>query len=184
MWTKEEIQKITKNAKKRGQVLIELMRSSNKKDWIIAEIGVWNSGSTKQILRGCGDIISQYWAVDFWQCSDHRAYRDIPIEEWEKLHFYACKLMYWFPQLHVVRMSSLEAAKIFPKKYFDLVFLDADHTYEAVINDIKAWLPLVKDGGLLTGHDHNRTHPGVVKAVTDCFGEVIKAPDLVWIKKL
>jgi len=184
MWTKEEIQNITKNARKRGNVLMELMKSSNKKDWVIAEIGVWNSKSTKQILRGCGDIISQYWAVDFWHPSDHPSYRDIITEEWDKLHFYACRLMYWFPQLHVVRMSSLEAAKIFPKKYFDLVFIDADHTYESVTQDIEAWAPLIKEGGLITGHDYNRSHPGVVKAVTGCLGEIIKAPDLVWIKQL
>ncbi len=90
--------------------------------------------------------------------------------------------MYWFPQLHVLRMSSLEAAKMFPRKYFDLVFLDSDHSYEAVVNDIKVWLPLIKEGGLLTGHDYNKTHPGVVKAVTDCVGKIIKAPDITWIK--
>ncbi len=36
---------------------------------------------------------------------------------------------------------------------FDFVFVDGDHTLEAVQSDIAAWWPLVKPGGLLAGHD-------------------------------
>jgi len=44
------------------------------------------------------------------------------------------------------------------------------------MNNIKVWSPLIKEGGLLTGHDYNKTHPSIVKAVTDCFGEIIRTP--------
>jgi predicted O-methyltransferase YrrM len=47
----------------------------------------------------------------------------------------------------------------------DFVFIDADHEYESVIRDIKAWAPKVKPGGLVSGHD---THfPGVLKAINE-----------------
>ncbi len=56
----------------------------------------------------------------------------------------------------------------------DFVFIDADHSYEAVKKDIEAWWPLVKDNGILGGHDYdhnNRGWPGVYKAVHEKFGQ-------------
>ena len=35
----------------------------------------------------------------------------------------------------------------------DFVFIDAEHTFEAVVSDIRAWLPKVKHGGCIAGHD-------------------------------
>jgi len=73
-------------------------------------------------------------------------------------------------------MKSVDAAKHFSDRNvkFDLVFLDAGHSYEEVRDDINAWWPLVKDGGVLSGHDydHNaRSWPGVHKAVHEKFGQ-------------
>lgn len=184
MWDKEKIQKITKNCSKRGEVLAELIKKFDKKDLIIAEVGVWDSKNAKYILKNCNDFIIQYWGIDVWCYSNHPAYKNITPEKWDVLYFRACKLMRYFLQTHILRMDSIEAAKIFPEQYFDLVFIDADHEYEPVLRDIKFWAPLVKPGGLLTGHDYNRTHPGVVKAVSECFDNIITAPDIMWIKEM
>lgn len=54
-----------------------------------------------------------------------------------------------------VRMTSTEAAQSYPDNSLDFVFIDADHTYEAVKQDIEAWWPKVKPGGILAGHDYN-----------------------------
>lgn len=70
----------------------------------------------------------------------------------------------------ILRKSSIEAAKDFEDGSLDFVFLDADHTYEAVRADIAAWYPKVKRGGLLCGHDYaNHEFPawGVEKAVSE-----------------
>jgi cephalosporin hydroxylase len=56
---------------------------------------------------------------------------------------------------------------------FCLVFLDGDHSYEAVKADIQAWGPLVEEGGILCGHDwdeHGASWPGVHKAVVELLG--------------
>jgi len=51
----------------------------------------------------------------------------------------------------------------------DLVFIDALHDYESVMQDISLWWPKVRQGGILAGHDYNHKWPGVERAVADHF---------------
>lgn len=51
----------------------------------------------------------------------------------------------------------------------DFVYLDANHAYEAVLADLKAWLPKIKKGGIMAGHDYNHLY-GVEKAVNEFAG--------------
>lgn len=79
----------------------------------------------------------------------------------------------------LMEKSSLEACKEFGDESVDLVFIDADHRYSAVKEDIKCWYKKLKPGGVLCGHDydgdqfddayleidsHKNRHHGVIKA--------------------
>lgn len=66
-----------------------------------------------------------------------------------------------------MRMPSIEAAALVPDASLDFVFLDAMHFYEDVIEDIDAWLPKLKSGGVFSGDDMSSRFPGVEKAVTE-----------------
>jgi predicted O-methyltransferase YrrM len=71
-----------------------------------------------------------------------------------------------------------------------LVFIDADHSYERMIADIKAWLLKVRSGGVLCGHDYSHSghaHVGVKQAVDELIGldKVIVFPDsLIWAHRI
>jgi predicted O-methyltransferase YrrM len=83
----------------------------------------------------------------------------------------------------VYRTDSLEAAAALAaqKEQFDLVYIDADHRYEGVKADIEAWLPLVRDGGIICGHDYGDPgFPGVEKAVREAFGDDHADENAVW----
>lgn len=57
-------------------------------------------------------------------------------------------------------------------KLFDLMFIDADHTYEGCLEDIRGWWKHLGAGGIMVGHDFaTHGHEGVVQAVKECFGE-------------
>lgn len=65
------------------------------------------------------------------------------------------------PRARIVKARSAEAAESFPDAMLDFAFIDADHSYEGCAADIAAWLPKVKPGGVIGGHDYdNHDFPG------------------------
>lgn len=76
-----------------------------------------------------------------------------------------------------VKMCSVDAAKLYEDGSLDFVFIDASHDYENVKNDIIAWFPKVKLGGIMGGHDYDNMFLGVVQAVNELFGENITIID-------
>lgn len=82
-------------------------------------------------------------------------------------------------------MSGNDANKLFLDEYLDLVYIDASHRYEDVINDIKTWLPKIKKGGYLSGHDYHENSQ-VFDSVNDFFGKthaITIYPDSSWVIK-
>jgi predicted O-methyltransferase YrrM len=58
---------------------------------------------------------------------------------------------------------------------FDLIFIDAEHTYEAVKADILAWWKHLRDDGVMIGHDYfTKQYPGVNQAVEELFGDKVE----------
>lgn len=89
------------------------------------------------------------------------------------------------PRLTLLEKRSLEAAAWLEPASLDFVFIDADHSYQAVRDDIAAWRTRLKPGGWLCGHDYDpRKFPGVVAAVDDAFPNAQKGMDFVWLTQL
>ena len=72
-----------------------------------------------------------------------------------------------------------EAAQYFEDGSVDVIFVDGGHSYEVVKADILAWLPKMKKGGIMAGHDFNAWQ-GVNKAVTEIFGTPHKVENDCW----
>lgn len=70
--------------------------------------------------------------------------------------------------------DSFDRAKDFEDNSIDFLFIDANHEYPYVSKDIAAYLPKMKKGGVISGHDYNLSHPGVIKAVNEAFSEVVE----------
>jgi hypothetical protein len=72
-----------------------------------------------------------------------------------------------------VRLPSVEAAKLYEDESLDFVFIDGNHDYDNVKADILAWLPKLKKGKLLAGHDWGVAE-GVRRAATEIFKDDIR----------
>jgi len=80
-----------------------------------------------------------------------------------------------------IRMESLKASELYEDESLDFVFLDASHKYEDIKEDLFAWYPKVKKGGIFAGHDYP-TWTQVVRAVDEFFpGKNFRVSENCWI---
>lgn len=61
----------------------------------------------------------------------------------------------------------------------EFVYIDADHRYESVRNDIHDWWDRVSPIGVLAGHDYDPDHPGVMRAVAEFADRVQRSVHVV-----
>jgi hypothetical protein len=75
-------------------------------------------------------------------------------------------------------MESIRAASLIADGSLDMVYIDADHTYENGRNDILLWTKKVREGGIISGHDYNPAGGyGVYLAVDELINNFQLQPD-------
>ncbi len=86
--------------------------------------------------------------------------------------------------MEIKEARSVEAASAIPEGSCAFVFIDADHRYDAVRADIRAWINKVRPGGILAGHDCY-TYAEVFNAVRDELqGQFITTDENVCIHRI
>jgi hypothetical protein len=145
-----------------------------------AELGVSHGRFTSYLCSAMPDM--HMTAVDLWQtmpdtgAPGSETYAERPHDEVYRRFVAHCDKH--FPgRVTVIRSDTVEAAQWVEDGSLDFVFIDADHTYEGCKRDICAWLPKVRKGGLISGHDYN--WPSVRQAVDEFFIPSV-AGDNVW----
>jgi predicted O-methyltransferase YrrM len=117
-----------------------------------AEIGVFGGATSARLLRR--DELTLFM-VDPWTAfvADGAV---IATDEDQENNLKAALAATEFAEnrRHVIRESSCNAAEKIEDGALDFVFIDGDHSYNAVDHDIQSWLPKIKVGGLLCGHDY------------------------------
>lgn len=142
----------------------------------ICELGVCE-GENFELMIEHGPELAV--AVDAWIDDGVPSRNDIGLtkETLENQYQSFASRMNSLPFVKIYREYTFDAVKRFPDEYFDLVYIDADHTYKACLQDIKDWFPKIKKGRFLLGDDYfHGTAPGpgdkgvifkVIEAVND-----------------
>ena len=145
------------------------------------EIGSWKGMSSAymavEIANSGKDI--DFYCVDTWEGSiEHKQYGIDTSNLYDTFLDNMTPVQKYYK---AIRARSLQAVKQFEDKSLDFIFIDASHEYEDVREDIIAWLPKLKEGGVIAGHDYiNDDFPGVKKAVHEIL-PTIDVIDTCWV---
>lgn len=152
-----------------NQIITFIMRPSletlkKNKNLVGCEIGVAEGFNAKDILDNL-DIKCLY-LVDPYHYSriDKSGVWNTP-EEAENRRKAGEANLKPYKNIAWIRKKSSSVKKLPP---LDFVYIDGDHTYNAVKSDIKKYYKFVKKGGLVAGHDYNEGKTdGVIPAVNE-----------------
>jgi hypothetical protein len=143
-------------------------------DDVFVEVGAWFGKSTnymaQQIRESKKNI--QFTTVDTWKGTD-----DEDIHQ-EIVGSFAGDIFYEFVDnsilsdnyghINMIKDTSKNASNQFANGSIDYLMLDAGHSYDALMEDLKAWYNKVKPGGIVSGDDYGVFH-GVTQAADEYF---------------
>ena len=128
-----------------------------KKNLIIAEIGTFKGYNAESILKTLD--VTLLYCIDAYEKNNDSTDEDIDSAykiARNRLRKFGIKVTFDINY-------SKDAVKNYRDNFLDLVYIDADHSYESVKQDIELWYNKVKKGGIIAGHDID--HSGVIQAV-------------------
>ena len=118
-----------------------------------AEIGCAFGGFARTVLaKWKGE---RYYMVDPFIQQSSEVYREKTEGINYEQYFRDCSLLAeQDTRVKIIRALSIEGAKIIPDNSLDGAFIDGNHAGAAVLEDMDAWFPKVRPGGLFCGHDY------------------------------
>ena len=162
---------------------INLNSEISTKEMSMIEIGCYVGDSTKIFCNCFKQIISVDPFLNGYDDNDASSYTH-PMSVIEKQ--FRETVLESFNNVYLLKETSQKAFKLFENFEFHFVYLDGNHTKKALTQDIENWLPKVKEGFWLGGHDYDNKNAPEVKGVIDSmFGkpdQIFK--DTSWIKRI
>ncbi|MEX0909991.1 MAG: class I SAM-dependent methyltransferase [Candidatus Paceibacterota bacterium] len=134
-----------------------------------AEIGVFAGHYSDILLKNIPGL--ELFCIDFW--GGYAGYREHGFEgSMGTAHNKAIETLKG--RATIIKKLSVEASKDFADESLDFVYIDANHEYKFVKEDIVAWTQKVKKGGIVAGHDYyvSKTgNDGVIRAINEYVKE-------------
>jgi len=174
--------------RKRWHILVDLLK--DRPHATGAEIGVFEGDTTAYLLTAlpgihmltCVDPFVHYPAQTVTLNPNKPKFHDADFDK--VMLTFMRRTEPFRSKVHLIRAFSTEAVPIIADGSLDWAFIDGNHAYEFVSTDIRDWLPKIKPGGLLTGHDWNvkgsQRNFGVNRAVKEAFGDNFSFVRHVW----
>ena len=124
----------------------------------MVEIGVAFGGYTRFFIENWkGEKI---WLVDPYEEQPSEVYRERDKKPYSLWYKEIKELEDLDSRVQLLRKYSVDASRNFSDGQLDFAYIDANHEYSHVVDDLNHWYPKLKSGGLLAGHDyHNNINP-------------------------
>ena len=138
--------------KKKGEIPHVLQEEQLR---VGVEVGVFRGGFSNWMLSNW-PACTRYYMVDLWSAQNNYRQMDnaTTTKNLERMEEARRNVARFGSKAVLVRKSSVEAAAQFDDASIDFVYLDARHTYDAVMEDLEAWWPKVRPGGIVAGEDY------------------------------
>jgi len=132
----------------------ETLIATLPKEGFVAEIGAEGGNFAKRILKMNNP--KELYLIDCWENQSEDIYGNDPAnnsKEVKDAQYRNVVEKFWHDRnVYVIKRYSKDAAPLFADGYFDWVYIDANHLQAR--QDIEAWWPKVKSGGIICGHDY------------------------------
>ena len=118
-----------------------------------AEIGVDTGKFSEHLLDSS---LKKLYCIDSWMDNFGSNCRPDYFDEAGEKRFKEAeeRLKKFGEKVTFIRKLSLDAVEDFKDGCLDFVYIDGDHSLEGIYEDIRAWTPKVKIGGVVAGHDY------------------------------
>lgn len=136
-----------------------------------AEVGVFQANTSEYLLKSFPGL--ELLCIDPFQSYEEHESEMTAARLRECEAIATARLEPFGARAKLIKLTSVEAAEMVPDQSLDFVFIDAVHSYEAVLEDLHAWFPKVRVGGIVSGHDYS--WPGVREALEEFLLKVNRA---------
>jgi len=161
------------------------------KNSVGAEIGVWQGQFTNYLIEKVNPkmlhlIDPWVWRKGFkrWKFKGEKIVDQMVVD---KIYKFICNTYGVNSNVTVHRERSEVIYNIFPDEYFDWIYIDGDHSFDSVYNDMKNYYPKVKTGGLIIGDDFRirgaRVRRALEKFTNENNIEYKSRTDQYWFRK-
>jgi cephalosporin hydroxylase len=131
----------------------------------VAEIGVAEGNFSEDILNW--PTTEKIYLVDRWMFNQGQKGDGGFDQKWHDANHQKVKqrMLPYGDRVLFLRGDSVKQARHFKPETLEMVYIDADHSYDGVLSDLIAWTPIVRRGGIVALHDYLNPAYGVKRAV-------------------
>lgn len=164
---------------------LQWLYNTSQRFQTIVEVGSWKGKSTHALASGAGKHAgSTVYCIDTWKgSSDPLDATNWLAKEEDVFAQFKSNILAKFDNVIAHKVDSADGPLLFDDSSIGMCFIDASHTKEALLRDLRVWLPKMRGDGIICGHDYlGGTWMGVVEAVNETFGKekVKRAGYSIW----
>lgn len=115
-----------------------------------AEVGVYKAEYAEKFVKS-GLFM---YAIDPWMAYQGGGRTQAEQKRQNFIYSHATRVLSPYKNAQLIRATSMDALKYFEDGSLDFVYLDGDHSFKHIAQDIYEWAKKVRKGGVVAGHDY------------------------------